>query len=401
MTWPSGAVVTTNLDAGSDSPATARADLLDATQKLNQIIAHVSAYIQGLFDDANAAAARATLGSTTVGDAVFIAANAAAARTAIDAFANTGGTLTGDAAISKATPILTINESSGSGQGIVRFQDNAVNRWQLIKNSDDQFWIYNDGRATADLAISNSTGNVTFGASVIADGNSFIGDTANVNATLGLTINQGAADNEILALKSSDVAHGMTDITETDSFGTFAKAQITSGGARLVGFTSAVMGVHIAAHYTTDDTTKSTSALGATIITGAKKSGTTVDVMGSDANILTVRNGTLARFILDAEGDSHQDVGTAWTNFDAHRDVDLLTALSVHVSGEADPIRCNFASFLDFNRQRLQDLKLVTFNDDGHHFVNMSKLTMLLTGAVRQMATRMDAIEEKLKLLTI
>jgi len=161
------------------------------------------------------------------------------------------------------------------------------------------------------------------------------------------------------------------------------------------------MGVHIAAHYTTDDVSKSTSALGATIITGAKKSGTTVDVMGSDANILTVRNGTLARFILDAEGDSHQDVGTAWTNFDAHRDVDLLTALSVHVSGEADPIRCNFASFLDFNRQRLQDLKLVTFNDDGHHFVNMSKLTMLLTGAVRQMATRMDAIEEKLKLLTI
>jgi hypothetical protein len=36
--------------------------LLDVEQKLNQIIAHVSAYIQGLLDDADAAAARATLG---------------------------------------------------------------------------------------------------------------------------------------------------------------------------------------------------------------------------------------------------------------------------------------------------------------------------------------------------
>jgi hypothetical protein len=62
MAWPSGAVDTTDTDSGTDSPASARADLLDVEQKLNQIIAHVSAYIQGLLDDADAAAARATLG---------------------------------------------------------------------------------------------------------------------------------------------------------------------------------------------------------------------------------------------------------------------------------------------------------------------------------------------------
>lgn len=38
MTWPTVSVVTTNLDAGTDSPATARANLLDAVQKLNEFI---------------------------------------------------------------------------------------------------------------------------------------------------------------------------------------------------------------------------------------------------------------------------------------------------------------------------------------------------------------------------
>ena len=38
MTFPTLQVTTTNLDAGTDSPASARADLLDAVQKLNIII---------------------------------------------------------------------------------------------------------------------------------------------------------------------------------------------------------------------------------------------------------------------------------------------------------------------------------------------------------------------------
>jgi hypothetical protein len=38
-----------------------------------------------------------------------------------------------------------------------------------------------------------------------------IHDASNANMTIGLTINQGANDNEILSLKSSDVAHPFTD----------------------------------------------------------------------------------------------------------------------------------------------------------------------------------------------
>ncbi len=38
MTFPTAAVNTTNLDSSSDNPANARADLLDAVEKLNAII---------------------------------------------------------------------------------------------------------------------------------------------------------------------------------------------------------------------------------------------------------------------------------------------------------------------------------------------------------------------------
>lgn len=38
MAFPTASVTTTNLDAGTDDPSLARADLLDAVQKLNTII---------------------------------------------------------------------------------------------------------------------------------------------------------------------------------------------------------------------------------------------------------------------------------------------------------------------------------------------------------------------------
>lgn len=38
MTFPTTAITTANLDASTDSPASARADILDAVQKLNTII---------------------------------------------------------------------------------------------------------------------------------------------------------------------------------------------------------------------------------------------------------------------------------------------------------------------------------------------------------------------------
>lgn len=65
MVWPAANVNTTNADAGTDSPAAFRDDVLDLINKFNQLRAHPSPFIQGLLDDIDAAAARATLGAAS------------------------------------------------------------------------------------------------------------------------------------------------------------------------------------------------------------------------------------------------------------------------------------------------------------------------------------------------
>jgi len=223
-----------------------------------------------------------------------------------------------------------------------------------------------------------------------------VNDTANAKMTIGLTINQGANDDEALALKSSDVAHGVTDVTETDTYCYVSKFDATTGGSGITGLSENEVGISLTGIATNDNTTKSTSGTGYVRLAALKKSGTAYGALGANANILQVANYTTTRFILDADGDSHQDVGTAWTNFDDFDDLSLLTALSVQVSRPADPIKQAFREYIELHRDTLEKAKLVTFNEDGHHFVNMSKLTMLLVGAVRQIGRDKAALEDRL-----
>jgi len=208
-----------------------------------------------------------------------------------------------------------------------------------------------------------------------------------------LVLNQGADDDFIAELKSSDVAHGVTGVAETDTYGLVRKAVAADGGLAVQGIGEGQYGLFLEGTVTTGDTTKSTAALAGVYLNATKKSGSGVGALGANENIAVFASNSVVRQIMDADGDSHQDVGTAWTNFDDHDDVALLTELSVQVSRPDDPIRTHFRSFLEAHRGRLEALKLVTFNDDGHHFVNWSRITMLLVGAVRQLGTRVLGLE--------
>lgn len=246
---------------------------------------------------------------------------------------------------------------------------------------------------TANWSLYVNDGNSRLGGT---DSKVFIGDTENASMTAGLTINQGANSGEIVALKSSSVAHGITDAAETDTFASLNKYNVGEGGLSVRGYAEGEVAIELVATHTTDDTGKTTAANAGVEINVQKKSGTSVTPVGANGNLLAVKNSTTTRFILDGDGDSHQDVGTAWTNFDDHNDAELLTALSVHVSRENDPIKRELGDFITTNRERLEALRLVTFNDDGHHFVNMSRLTMLLVGAVRQVSDRLSRFEKVL-----
>lgn len=94
------------------------------------------------------------------------------------------------------------------------------------------------------------------------NGQAFIGDSANANNTGGLTINQGAADDRILDLKSSDVAHGLTSQVETDTYGSFWKTNAAEGGLVMDSFAedaAVTVVTQIRSFGGTADTTKSTS----------------------------------------------------------------------------------------------------------------------------------------------
>lgn len=232
-------------------------------------------------------------------------------------------------------------------------------------------------------------------------GTAYIGDTANASATLGLTINQGAADDEILALKSSDVAHGMTDLAETDTYGALSKRSPVGGGLLVQGLRDldgeafealtlrGLLGENA-------DTTKSTSGRGVVSVMASIKSGTSITGVNSDGNLFSVATHTTTRFIFDAEGSVHADV--EWTTYDDYDDVALLTDLERAMLAQRDPVKAGFVDFLQYNHDALEAAGIVHFDREnpGHAMVNTTKLSMALVGAIRQVNSRMDALEARM-----
>lgn len=70
MTWPSSDVPTTNLDAGTDNPQTARADLLSLAQAVNLLRNHFSTFMRGLAEAVDGPAARTAIGAADAADTV-------------------------------------------------------------------------------------------------------------------------------------------------------------------------------------------------------------------------------------------------------------------------------------------------------------------------------------------
>ena len=141
----------------------------------------------------------------------------------------------------------------------------------------------------------------------------YIGDSANANMKVGLTVNQGAQDNEILTLKSSDVGHGITSIAETDTFGKLEKASPIAGGLLIQAYTDpdlATGGRSLLLHGVVGeavDTSTDSSSTAAVEVTAYKKNGTTVQALGSTENIFNVTNAGTNHFVIKGNGDSWQD----------------------------------------------------------------------------------------------
>lgn len=297
------------------------------------------------------------------------------------AFAGAVSGYTFDAVVTNTvsgTNAAILNRTDAAGaNGYLALQRSGANKIILGLDSSDGFVVYNSA-ASPVVNISNG-------------GNVFINDTSNANMTLGLTVNQGAADDEATAWKSSDVAHGMTDDAETDTYGNAKKVSGTDGGFQIGGYSEANRAIQLRGAITTADTTHTAAGLGAIHLNALLKSGTALTSVGANGNLLTVGNFSSTAFIVDAEGDYFSD-GTGST-YDAWDDMALVRAFDV---------RNAFGRWRKEHKGQLVAAGILA-PDDAHGnpgFVNWTNMIRLHNGAIRQLYTQMEnrliALEQRL-----
>lgn len=121
MTYPISDVDTSQLDAGTDSPAAARSSLLDLAQKFNAMRGFFNTFWQGVLATSSQASARAALDAVGTADTIAQAAHAATADAAGSAdsvpWSGVSGRPTNVSAFTNDAEYLT----AASGGGVTKF----------------------------------------------------------------------------------------------------------------------------------------------------------------------------------------------------------------------------------------------------------------------------------------
>jgi hypothetical protein len=245
--------------------------------------------------------------------------------------------------------------------------------------SDDYLSLY-----TPEVVISAPTG----GSELRING------STNVKLTNGLNIDQLGNDDDILALRdSTDVSHSFTDHAEAVTFGHFRKisAGPNGGGLKVYGWNEGTTrAIELVAGVHSDDTTKSSSADGTITVRAGKLSGTAIGAPSANANIFAVKNTGGTRMIVDTNGEIHLPTGKGITNWDEHDDVALLTGLRASIQEMEN-------EFISYAKPILEATGVVTYNEDGVHFVAMKKLQMLAIDTMIQKFASIDDRVERLE----
>ena len=268
--------------------------------------------------------------------------------------------------------------SGTTSTGQVAFGDSGDNNRALISYSHN----------TDHLTITHEGDELTtFGGGRLQTGGETSGD---VDAG-GLTLDQNAGDNFILTAKSSDVAHGMTDSVQTDSFFAMGKRQ-SAGGTLMYAMNSELQALRIIAAAGAENTTKSTTGNGPFVAYCTTKSGTGFGSVGSNGNMFVVSNNGNTKFIVDSEGDIHYD-GSA-SAYDNYEDAHLARALDLsHGKGVIDS---KFDKFVSYNHEKLADMRLVGREEDGtpNHFIKDTGMQRLHNGAIWQQYEKHQKLAE-------
>ncbi len=256
-----------------------------------------------------------------------------------------------------------------------------------------------DFAGTAAAALTATTLTLSTGVALIqTDGVHFIGDTAHGQMTVGLCVNQGAADNIALALKSSDVATVLTTIVtgtvETDDFFAVSKWAGATGGALIqaLGENAAVTtNMRLESYGGQADATHSAAGRGLVEVYASQHDGANaLSDIGADGNVFAVigRRGTAdaTLFIVDEDGEIHSDV--TLNVFDEHDDVGLVRAYDM-AAPKGGFVKSEWDSYVRSNEADLIRLGILGAPVREGGLVNMNRLMQLHNGAIYQLHTEL------------
>lgn len=272
--------------------------------------------------------------------------------------------------------ILTPNTVTGSivfgdpednNVGFIEY-DHASNRYRIAANGSEVMRI-------------DSAGQV------------FVGETVNANITVGLTLNQGANDDQILAVKSTDVGHPFTALAELDTYGAVLKQTALAGGLRIEGYrdadgTASLALVLVGFLGEAADTTDTATSNGVILLRGeVTDGGTSSTALAATGNLLTINNASNTRFLVKGDGTLHATNVTAGAGdldgvaLDGEDDIGLVRVFERTVHKGMGIAMSKWDEGIRNNEDDLKRLGVLSSEGD---FYNVQRMTSLLGGAIWQ-----------------
>jgi hypothetical protein len=339
-------------------------------------------------------------------------------------FVGTTSTFTGNIVVTDGSVIIndTAAEVALEVVGSTTWTESAV---RFDATTDKVIRFYCDGNqeiigyqgGTLDIGVVTGAGAAGFDSTMhfTTGGMVLIGDTANTDMTVGLTINQGTNDDEAFAIKSSVITQPATNYAEAATYFDILKWSGTSGGAIVRGFgdADAVLGANALTLWaqagdTTCDTTDTGSSTAPLELRSYKSDGgTSIAALATTENILAVFNAGATKMLIKGNGDMHI-TNTTLTALDEEDDVALIRAYQKASSGGTGVVMTEWDKEMKANEE---DLRRVGVWSSESDFTIQQKMNSLLGGgiwqvnvmlknAIKTLTARLEIAESKLQQLT-
>ncbi len=274
--------------------------------------------------------------------------------------------------------------------------DNGLDH--LILNANVQVLIEDAGLVVGDYDPGTAGLGTIYTSDVI-----YVGAiNANANQTIGITLHGSTTEGEIFTLKTSSMTHGMTAITETDTYGLIRPWDNPLGGMTIAGLADGaqVRGLSLLGYTQSQTTTQTTSTIGVVTLAAFDADGTGVQDLGSNGAILAIRNNATTRAIFVGNGRLFLNDTTLVDIPDYEDDGMLLHGLRASLQDHKTEFYKRNREFAEHARPVLERLGIIEYNDgpgeDGRAFIDVQGLQFLTIDAVQQLYDRMNRYESVL-----